>query len=277
MRTTVALSPLLALALCGATLSPAPAGADLLPPRGRRPVGPAEVKPAPVPAPPITTLIGVLTRQFTGSCVNGQDVWGEPSHLEVGFVRLTVDIAPLADKHLGQVVVATGVVSDPNPPSHAIFNNGGLCSVMQMRDDWVVGKGGIRSFSPRGGALARVGVFSAQRVSPAPPLRFSEDRDQVVVKVENPLDRPLRDVALTAVYEGCFGKPGQSTERRVLGTLPLGGSAEARVPRLLFDQRAERAGRATYHLSAVRLDTTTPGVAMDLEVRSGVDVRCPRD
>src|SRR5437868_2034000 len=69
-----------------------------------------------------TVLIGVLTRQFTPGCDHGQDVWREPSHYEIGFVKVLLPAALDPGPLIGKLVVARGRTVDQNVSAHHRFD-----------------------------------------------------------------------------------------------------------------------------------------------------------
>ncbi len=251
-------------------------------------IAPGAATPAQPPAPGAqgddTALIGVLTRQLTPGCERGKDVWREPSHHEIGFVRVLLPAGVDARALLGRVVLARGRTADENVPPRRAFDNGGLCSVQQMRSDWVVSKDGVRLYTERDGALARMGVFAAAAVQaveppvivrpPAPPSSAPAPADRLTVRFRNPLARPLQDLRIEGHYEGCSGKPGATADTVAAGAVAAGALAEVTLPRLQGDKTGtERA----YRLASLRLSTSTPGVVFDLDYPVPREAsECPR-
>ena len=144
-----------------------------------------------------------------------------------------------------------------------------------MRSDWELWPKGIRS---RRGDEPEVGTIEIQTLTPIEPLRAKVQDDEVVFGVTNPFSVPLRDATLIAQYEGCYGKPGSTSQRRPLGTLEPGADLDdIPVPRIDLQDGAR--GRE-HRLSAVRVRGTVEGGAIDLDVpvaTLGVNVECPDD
>lgn len=234
-------------------------------------------------APPIEVgdrhaLVGVVTEQAHLSCegaeqpfAGGQEVWSDPYH-ELGFVRLVPGAGVDAASAEGRPVVVLGAPAAGPTPARPMG-----CDMMQMRDDWVYGKSGmrLRRGSPphvafRAEALHVVAdLLVAERVAGATP---TEARVQITLR--NPLDRPLKGLALTLHHEGCYGKPGTTAETARRETLAPGARWTVSLP--AFVDRKQ--GRGRWHAaSSITLDAAAERVAFDLDVslRSlGVEVDC---
>ena len=259
-------------------------------------VGCTAVEPAPVdaPAPPTEAqatvepesrrepfvLVGMLHEGGHQTC----DASGKASWIgrfwAIGFAPVVHDAAvgDTLAKLEGRVLRVEGQVTtaprtehgDGAPPSSAT-----ICPELQMRSDWELWPRGIRS---RRGDEPEVGKVEVHTVAAIEPLRAKAQDDEVWFGVTNPFSVPLRDATLIAQYEGCYGKPGSTSQRRPLGTIGPGAELDdITVPR--FDLRDGPRGRE-HRLSSVRVRGTVEGGAIDLDVpvaTLGVDVECPDD
>lgn len=235
-------------------------------------------------APPLSigdrhALVGVVTEQAHLKCVGGDgpfgggdEVWGEP-YYELGFVRLVPGAGVDPAAAVGRAVVAVGAPADGPAPARPTS-----CHMMQMRDDWVYGKSGMRV---RRGAPPHV-AFGAEALHVVELLAADYTRgptpadDRLHVTLRNPFDRPLTAVALTLHHEGCYGKPGSTAETARREALGPGEAWTVALP--AFVSRAQ--GRGHWHAaSAITLDATAARIAFDLDLpvrRLGVEVDCDR-
>ena len=238
----------------------------------------------------VTTLIGSLTRQYTATCTGGGARWGEPSYLEIGFVRLVPandGVAALAKSLEGQVVMARGRVTGTQPRGEG----NGTCEEREMRSDWVMNRDSFRLFTKREGALAHMGEFTAeeiQAISPPKaqrvPTQQSGIPDQLTVDFRNPLSAPLGDLRVQWRYESGskYGGSRPPDDDR-FEMLPTGASVQASHPAEVWESwnfssnahkpRRHRAHQESFYVHSVRLLTSEPGVAIDLDWEVPQEVR----
>ncbi len=215
------------------------------------------------------TVVGVVTEQHRQVCEAGEERWVDP-HLEVGFVQVVGGddvLRPL----LGKPAVVTGEVF-PGPPATP-FATGPECPQYQMRSDWVVGKGGMRV--RRNGA--RTYSLEAKGASALDGVRARRDGDEVEVVFRNPLRIPLKQAALVVHYEGCYGKPGVTSQRHVVAELAPGAEMTARFPVHMSSDRG-RGVNPVHRLADLTVASATPGVVFDLTLSVaslGAPVSCP--
>lgn len=231
-------------------------------------------------------LIGVVTEQAPLGCEGDlsqpKEVWGPPYH-EAGFVRLVPAGADPA-KHTGHPVAVLGA---PLPGPAPDRSHG--CLPMQMRDDWIYGKGGMRvarttppHVAFRAAAIHRIeGLVTAERI-PAKPADGAADgtRDTLAITVRNVFDRPLEDLTLTVHHEGCYGKPGATASKARRALLKPGGTWTATLPAYEARSRTPHpARRGEWHAArAVTLVGGGPRTAFDLELplsTLAIEVPCP--
>ena len=226
-------------------------------------------------------LVGMVHEGGSRSCdASGEESW-RGRYWAIVFAPVVHDDAigrTLAQLE-GRVVKATGSITtaprtqhgDETPPPTTPTIR--ICPEMQMRSDWELWPKGIRS---RRGDEPEVGTVEVHTVTAIEPLRAKEQDDEVRFGVTNPFSAPLRDATLIAQYEGCYGKPGSTAQRRSLGTLEAGAKLDdIPVPRIDLQDGAR--GRE-HRLSSVRVRGTVEGGAIDLDVpvaTLGVNVECP--
>lgn len=164
---------------------------------------------------------------------------------------------PLTDSH----PESTGAAASP-------------CAPIQMRSDWRPTPRGIlieRSPSPR------VGHFEVTAVRALHEVTARADGEHVIVQVTNPVPVELSDVELRVHYEGCFGKPGTTTQAESIGTLGVGAQISARMPqRIERDDAPKRRGR--FVARSVHLVASAESVVVDLDIPLGVlgvELSCP--
>lgn len=227
-----------------------------------------------------TTVIGVVHEGGRKVCdAEGKESWLD-RYWAVGFVPLVHDgptqktLASLE----GKVVRIEGAVVEARATTHGGESppeTTAMCPMMQMRSDWEQWPHGIRH---RRGDEPSVGTVQVESVEAIEPLSAKVVGDEVHVSATNPFDVSLGDATLIAYYEGCYGKPGGTVQRRPLGTLDVGATlSDIDIPR--FDLRDGPRGRE-HRLDAVRLVGTAEGGVLDLDVpvsTLGVSVACPRD
>lgn len=238
----------------------------------------------------VTTLIGSLTRQYTATCTEGGASWGEPSYLEIGFVRLVPaneDVSALAKSLEGQVVMARGRVTDTQPRAEG----NGTCEQREMRSDWVMNRDSFRLFTQREGALAHMGEFTVeeiQAISPPKaqrvPTQQSGIPDQLIVDFRNPLSAPLGDLRVQWRYESGskYGGSRPPDDDR-FDMIPAGASVQASHPAEVWESgnfssnahksQRHRTNRRSFYVHSVRLLTSEPGVAIDLDWEVPHEVR----
>ncbi len=225
-----------------------------------------------------TTLIGVLHEGGTRVCTEPYEVHWVERTWAVGFVPLvhSADELEAIAKLEGAVVKVVGVVTDepstvhegdPRPEKNV------MCGQMQMRSDWEPWPKGIRVRRGDGPDLTGLRMESIEVVK---PLSGTLHDDEVWFKVSNPLERDLQDATLVAHYEGCYGKPGSTVQRRPLGMIPTGAVLED-IPVPQISMR-EMARGSEHRLDSVQLTATVEGAALDLDVdisSLGLEVSCP--
>lgn len=164
------------------------------------------------------TVVGVLNPGGTLRCENGNESWAD-THLEVGWSPVYGTDMPIHLK--GKLVVLTGTPTTAPPAKHT--QNDFTCPPMQMRNDWIRTRSGIRYDRS---LKAPKHTLKANKLEPFAGLDFQFDAksDTIAVRLHNPFDQPLTDVTLVLHYEGCYGKPGGVTKSHVLGTIQPGAS-----------------------------------------------------
>lgn len=236
-------------------------------------------------APPITVgerhaLVGVLSEQGHLKCEGGdgtpwgggEPVWTDP-YPELGFVRLVPPEGLDLASAMGRPVVALGAPADGPPPARPEG-----CYAMQMRDDWVYGKSGMRVKRTRAPHVA----FRATAVQVLDTLLAAERiahgdgpaGDTVKLRLSNPFDRPLKALRLTLHHEGCYGKPGATAETARREALAPGESWTVTLP--AFVDRKQGRGRM-HAAAALTLDAEGERIAFDFDLplhRLGVSVTC---
>lgn len=225
-------------------------------------------------------LVGMVHEGGTRTCDEaGNESW-VGRFWAVGFTPVVHDAAlgETLAKLEGRVVAVEGDVTTAAPTPHgeeAAPASAGRCHEMQMRSDWELWPKGIRS---RRGDEPDVGTLEVRSVTAVEPLRAKAEGDEVLFGVTNPFSVPLENATLIAQYEGCYGKPGSTAQRRPLGTIAAGAKLDdIPVPRI--DLQDGPRGRE-HRLSSVRVRATVEGGAIDLDVpvaALGVTVECPDD
>jgi len=238
----------------------------------------------------VTTLIGSLSRQYTATCTEGGAHWGEPSYLEIGFVRLVPasdGVSALAKRLEGQVVMARGRVTDTQPRTEG----NGTCEAREMRSDWVMNRDSFRLYTQREGALAHMGEFTVeelQAISPPRakrvPTQQSGIPDQLIVDFRNPLSVPLGELRVQWRYESGakYGGSHPPDDDR-FDIIPAGASVQASHPAEVWESwnfsanahkaQRPRTNRRSFYVHSVRLLTSEPGVAIDLDWEVPQEVR----
>jgi hypothetical protein len=165
------------------------------------------------------TVVGVLNEAGTNRCVDGDESWVD-THLTVGWSRVYGTSMPSSLK--GKVVVLSGETTTP-PPATQVKNDF-TCPPMQMRNDWIRTRSGMRydrNLKAPTHDLKATDIKAFDGLK----LQFDAAADTVSVRLHNPLAQPMNDVTLVLHYEGCYGKPGSVTKRHPIGIIQPGKSA----------------------------------------------------
>ncbi len=224
------------------------------------------LSPAAPVAPTPHTVIGVVTEQGRPVCEGGHTPRWTDLRLEVGFVPVTgadARLRPWLNRPVwvrGQASAEQRVLR-PQPP----------CELVQWRGDWLAGPHGVRSVAEGDTRPAAFAVADAGLVD----VTATRAGDQITVRLTNPLAVPLRDARLTVHYEGCYGKPGSSTQAGPTATLAAGAAVTFAAPALL-ERPADR--RRRYRATRVSLAGQAEGVLVDLDLplaQLGITTACP--
>lgn len=234
------------------------------------PVGQA-AKPAP---PSQRFLVGELVEDGVQRCLaDYKHDWVNLYH-SVGFTPLKpaagVDLKPLE----GALVVVEGHVDPAGLGRMAPVKHEGPCPMMQMRSDWVQTKSGMRVNRPGMGTVA--GAFVAKQVSRWDGLKVTRKGDVLSVSLRNTFAVPLSDVRVTLHYEGCYGKPGSTSETVTAATLAPGKALSGTFG--AFKELGEHpSGRQLHAASSIQVRVGSDVVAFDFDYdvsSAGVDVSC---
>jgi hypothetical protein len=233
-------------------------------------------------AAPEELLVGVLSEQLSRKCLaSGEESWVDP-HEEVGFVRLVPgkSLGPtIARRGLrGKIVIVRG---RPRPDLRApAVKHEGRCPEAQMRSDMVPARDGMRLRRGDGPALAG---FEARRVEAFGGLAVALERGELRARFRNTLGRELTDLTLTMHYEGCYGKPGATSETRRFARVRVGEEVSGTFATLASTSRQagmkRTAGtfRAHHVASSLEVRARTAGVHFDLDwkLTASTAPRCP--
>lgn len=206
-------------------------------------------------------LVGFVTQQGQKRCLKEwREEWLDLHH-QVGFTRLTG--TPSAKAFEGKIVVVTGVEDKPfkwpSVPAHEVE-----CPVPQMRSDWVEGKGGIRvrrADSPfanfKHSSIEELkGLTVTLQDQPVGPPKLN-------IRYHNHL-MPLGNVTLTVHYEGCYGKPGSTSDTHKVGSLGTGDSFSHALAAIVSRDKNPRG--KTYRAASIQLRAEAPGLHLDFDV-----------
>jgi hypothetical protein len=186
------------------------------------------------------------------------------------LIRLEGSLSGTA-KRAGKPVLLVGEVAkrgDPDLPQQSE-----TCPPIQSRSDWIEAPDGLILKREGGAKIAAFRVRTSHAIS---PLRVRHTRDTLAVELVNPLDVAIEAAALTVHYEGCYPKPMPHGERRELGQLAPGASAQAAVPALASG--APPQSENLHRPVSIQVHGTAPDAYFDLDLRLstlGVELPCP--
>ncbi len=241
-------------------------------------------------------VIGSLGRRGVPSCTRQEPYEPQWANItwRVGDVLLTppagVDPSTVTKN---RVVVARGIApkaaaaktetADPEELNAGDGRSPANCMPMQMRDDWISTPDGI---VVRRGGLAPVAAIEASSLSEWKGISFtaSDDGTTGTVKLTDDMGRAAIGLEITAHYEGCYGKPGSTSQRAVVDLL-ANASVESTFP-LYVDDDAKALGATDsdaasggriYRLSTLQVSGGEAPIHYAVDVSTaalGVPVEC---
>ena len=141
---------------------------------------------------------------------------------------------------------------------------------MQMRNDWVPGKHGMRLRRRNPAGAKSPPAFQASRAERFSGLTVTGHGDQITVTLKNPFEIPLPGTVITMHYEGCYGKPGAPSIDRQVGALQPGQRVSETFPKqhLLPGTRRKSTRRHRLHYAySIQVSTAAPNVLFELDAR----------
>jgi len=218
-----------------------------------------------------TYMVGMVTQQYDQKCLglDGYEVeWVNP-HMEIGFSPVAAGKGVALDGMAGEpvlakVAAAPGKETKVEPVKEGMFAHS--CVPMQMRDDWIPAKEGIRMLRSlkAGQRWKGLQVVEARKIKPVELVKSGPD---AVATVQNDLGFPLEGVDLVFHYEGCYGKPGTTVQVREIGEMKPGEKKEVRAPLVVERERTRGVTREMEHiLVSVQLVASSTGVVVDLDI-----------
>lgn len=218
-------------------------------------------------------LLGIVGQSGIAHCPDGTyDRTWLALRPTIGRVAVSGPDDSVFDPVMDKAVLGIGQPS-PMPEQEPLSVTPQICPPMQMRSDWTETPRGMRiTREPHPGQSH----FSLSAVRPLHELQARSEADHIVVTLRNPVPVTLRGVELRVHYEGCFGKPGSTTETTKIGELAVGAMASARVPQRLNKSKAQP-GRSEFRAYSVQLVAKAHGVIVDLDINLGalgVESKC---
>jgi hypothetical protein len=229
------------------------------------------------PASATRFLIGVLGERGRMTCANRNTREWIDVTPAIGSVTVSGVPGSQLDPLMGSAVIADGTVTHP-PPQPASAEAVQPCPPAQMRSDWIETPRGIVVRRGDPPAISHFAVHALRRLT---ELSATVEGDDVVVSLTNPLPNPLTDLRIVVHYEGCFGKPGTTSESVAQPDLDPKKTATARVRALRAVDDADPPPRAkgrSYAAHSVQILANSPSATLDLDVRLakiGAPIDCP--
>jgi hypothetical protein len=218
-------------------------------------------------------LVGQVKQQAQRRCLKGfKTEWINP-YYAIGFSRLLSSNRFLA-MYAGKIIVAYGTPKPLFAPP--TVKHGDRCPPMQMRNDWVAGKHGMRLRRGTPVGAPAPSAFAVTRIERFSGLTVKAVGDKLRVALKNRLRRPLKNVVVVMHYEGCYGKPGAPHLLRALGKLAIGAKKSVTFPSHYIRAIPRGRHRARRHVAySLQLASATPNTYFAFDVGLSAFLKTP--